>query len=157
IRQVTPGGVMTTVAGSGFFTGSSNPSATGDGGQATAATLNFPTGVAVDSNGNIYISDNGNQRIRKVTKGGVISTYAGTGTAGFSGDNGLATQAQLTNPLGLAVDGAGNLYVADYLNHRIRKITTGGVISTVAGTGTAGFSGDGGPATAAMLRFPRAV
>src|SRR5262249_12717906 len=93
----------------------------------------------------------------KVTKGGVISTYAGTGTAGFSGDNGLATQAQLTNPLGLAVDGAGNLYVADYLNHRIRKITTGGVISTVAGTGTAGFSGDGGPATAAMLRFPRAV
>jgi sugar lactone lactonase YvrE len=151
IRKVTPAGVISTVAGNG------NSGFSGDGGPATSAGLNYPSGVAVDAAGNFYIADFNNNRIRKVTVGGVISTVAGNGTAGFGGDGGYATSAQLRYPYGVAVDAAGNLYIADSSNSRIRKVTSGGVISTVAGNGTYGFSGDGGPAASAGLYYPRGV
>jgi sugar lactone lactonase YvrE len=148
IRKVTPGGVISTVAGNG------NQGYSGDGGPATSAQLYAPYGVAVDAAGNLFIADNGNQRIRKVTPGGVISTVAGNGTGGYRGDGGPATSAQLLYPYGVAVDTAGNLFIADTGNNRVRKVTPGGVISTVAGNGTQGFSGDGGPATSAELHYP---
>ena len=130
----------------------------GDGGLATQAQLNSPSGVAVDASGNIYIADTNNHRIRKFTVGGNISTVAGTGAVGgFSGDGGLATLAQLNSPSGVAVDASG-IYIADTNNHRIRKFTVGGNISTVAGTGAVGgFSGDGGLATLAQLNSPSGV
>ena len=103
----------------------------------------------------LYIADQVNNRVRKVS-GGIITTVAGTGTAGYSGDGGQATSAQLNNPLGVAVDAQGSLYIADYANHRVRKVS-GGIITTVAGTGTAGYSGDGGQATSAQLNFPVGV
>ena len=151
IRKVDSAGVISTVAGSG------TAGFSGDGGAATAAQLNEPYGVAVDSSGNLYIAEWNNNRIRKVNSAGVISTVAGTGTAGFSGDGGAATAAQLSNPQDVALDAAGNLYIADVNNNRIRKVNSAGVISTVAGTGTAGFSGDGGAATSAQLHWPRGV
>ncbi len=129
----------------------------GDGGNAVNAQLNNPQGIAVDLAGNLYIADENNQRIRKVTPAGIITTVAGSSTAGFSGDNGPATSAQLNSPQGVAVDSTGNLYVADSLNSRIRQITPNGAITTIAGTGTAGNSGDGGPATAATLSRPIAL
>jgi PKD repeat protein len=145
VRKVS-GGIITTIAGTG------TAGYSGDGGQATSAQLNYPHSMAVDGQGNVYIADESNQRVRKVS-GGVITTVAGTGTAGFSGDGGQATSAQLNFPEGVAVDGQGNLYIADSSNERIRKVS-GGVITTVAGTGTAGFSGDGGQATSAQLSRP---
>jgi uncharacterized protein (TIGR03437 family) len=148
IRKVTKG-VITTVAGNGA------PGFTGDNVAATGARLNQPHGVAVDSAGNLYIADTKNFRIRKVTNG-VISTVAGNGTYGSSGDNGPATSAELAGPLGLAVDSAGNLYIADGDNSRIRKVWNG-VITTAAGNGTQGFSGDNGPATSAQLNDPSGV
>jgi len=153
IRKVDAAtGVISTVAGTGVV-GSS-----GDGGAATAAQLRNPYGVSIDSAGNLYIADLGNHRIRKVDASGVISTVAGTGVYGFSGDGGAATAAQLANPIAVSVDSAGNLYIADLDNFRIRKVdATTGVINTVAGTGVYGFSGDGGPATAAQLKSPYAV
>ncbi len=151
VRKVTPGGVISTVAGIG--TGGFR----GDGGPATSAMLNYPQGVAVDTAGNLFIADTFNQRVRKVTPGGVISTVAGIGTKGFSGDGGPATSAQLFDSRGVAVDTAGNLFIADTFNQRVRKVTPGGVISTAAGNGTDGFSGDGGPATSAMLDSPSGV
>ncbi len=128
----------------------------GDGGPATEALLNRPYKAAVDGAGNLYVADTGNHRIRKVDAAtGNIATVAGTGVIGFSGDGSLATAAQLNFPLSVAVDGAGNLYVADAYNHRIRKVDAAtGNIATVAGTGAPGFSGDGGPATAAQLNLP---
>ena len=195
---------MTLVAGNG------TPGCSGDNGPATSAQLDYPSGVAVDSAGNLYIADTYNHRIRKVSNG-VITTVAGNGTAGFSGDNGPATSAQLNYPAGVAVDSAGNLYIADtynqphpqglergdhhrggkrdvgfsgdngpatsaelnypdgvavdsagnlYIadtcNNRIRKVSNG-VITTVAGNGTPGFSGDNGPATSAQLNYPDGV
>ncbi len=151
IRKITPSGIISTVAGNG------TAGFSGDGGSATAASLNRPQGVAVDTAGNVFISDQFNHRIRKVTPAGTISTIAGTGTSGFSGDNGPATSARLYYPLGLALDAAGNLYVADTFNQRVRRIAPNGIISTVAGTGSSGFSGDGGPATTASLNFPADV
>ncbi|MGD0798642.1 MAG: Ig-like domain repeat protein, partial [Acidobacteriaceae bacterium] len=151
VRKVTPAGVISTVAGNG--TGGYS----GDGGQATSAELDFPLGVAVDAGGNLYISDNGNNRIRMVTPAGVIFTYAGNGTGGFHGDGGQATSAEINAPRGIAVDIAGNLYIADIGNQRVRKVTQEGLISTVAGNGTAGYSGDGGAATSAELYNPIAV
>jgi trimeric autotransporter adhesin len=148
VRKVS-GGIITTVAGTG------TAGYSGDGGQATSAQLNYPVGVAVDGQGNLYIADQVNQRVRKVS-GGIITTVAGTGTAGYSGDGGQATSAQLDGPRSMAVDGQGNLYIADTSNYRVRKVS-GGIITTVAGTGTAGFSGDGGQATAAQLNFPEGV
>ena len=154
IRKVVKG-VIATVAGGG--------TSLGDNGPASSAQLNDPSGVAVDSAGNLYIADTGNCLIRKVANG-VIGTVAGNGTCGFSGDNGPATSAQLNGPSGVAVDSAGNLYIADTSNNRIRKVSSG-VIATVAGNGTPGFSGnnspasggDGGPATSAMLNGPSGV
>jgi sugar lactone lactonase YvrE len=151
IRKVSPGGTISTVAG----TGSAGYS--GDGGPATSAELREPLGVAVDSSGNLYIADLHNDRIRKVSPGGTISTVAGTGSAGYSGDGGPANRAALRGPHGVAVDSSGNLYIADHYNRRIRKVVPGGMISTVAGNGTWGYSGDGGKATSAQLYFPLGV
>ncbi len=131
--------------------------ALGDGGLATAAQLRDPSGVAVDSAGNLYIADSVNNRIRKVSTSGLITTVAGTGIGGFSGDGGPATAAQLSAPRGVAVDSAGNLYIADSENFRIRKVRSSGIITTVAGNGTSGYSGDGGAATAAQLNQPSGV
>ena len=143
IRKVS-GGTITTVAGNG------KQGFSGDGGLATSASLDLPSGVALDSAGNLYIADLGNCRIRKVS-GGMITTVAGNGEGGFRvGDGVPATSASLTFPEGVAVDPAGNLYIADAGNYRIRKVS-GGTITTVAGNGTRGYSGDGGPATSASL------
>ncbi len=151
VRKVTPSGVISTVAGSG------PEGFAGDGGPATSAKLYFPQGVAVDASGNLFIADTENERIRKVTPDGMISTVAGNGTWGFSGDGGPATAAQLNSPTGVAVDAAGSLFIADQHNLRIRRVTPDGVISTVAGNGAYGFSGDGGPATFARLCSPSGV
>jgi sugar lactone lactonase YvrE len=151
IRKITADGKISTVAGTG------TADFGGDGGPATAAQLNSPYGVAVDSTGVLYVADYDNHRVRKVTADGKISTVAGTGAATFGGDGSQAVSAQLSCPHGVAVDGAGNLYVADYKNHRVRKVTADGKISTVAGTGAADFGGDSGPATAARLNMPLGV
>jgi hypothetical protein len=150
IRKVDTAGIITTVAGSGA-TGWGGGGYGGDGGPATSAVLNFPQGVAVDANGIVYLADTGNHRVRKIAGDGTISTYAGTGVAGFSGDGGVATSAKLSSPSGLAVDPSGNLYIADTGNGSIRKVTTGGTISTVAGSGVEGCIGIGGPATSAQI------
>jgi sugar lactone lactonase YvrE len=152
IRKVDTLGVMTTFAGDG--TGSFG----GDNGPATSAQLFGPFNVKIDSLGNVYITDTGNNRIRKVNAGGTITTFAGTGTASFSGDGGAATSATFNTPIGLAIDGADNLYVTDYSNGAVRKIASGtGIITTVAGTGANGYGGDNGLATSAQLNSPRAV
>ncbi|MFF5480003.1 RICIN domain-containing protein [Streptomyces sp. NPDC012935] len=148
VRKVAVDGTISTVAGMG------TAGFGGDGGPATAARLNLPMGVAVDSAGSLYIAEYHNNRVRKVAADGTISTVAGMGTAGFKGDGGPAVSAQLNRPHGVAVDGAGDLYIADHSNHRVRKVASDGTISTVAGTGAAGFGGDGGPATAARLNIP---
>jgi uncharacterized protein YjiK len=151
VRKVSTSGTITTVAGNGSYGFS------GDGGPATNASLSYPTGVAVDAAGNLYIADRNNSRVRRVSTSGTITTFAGTGMFGFSGDGGPATGAMLHNPYGVAVDTAGNLYIADTYNSRVRKVSSSGTITTVAGNGTSGFSGDGGPATSARLRDPQGV
>ena len=125
----------------------------GDGGPASSALLNGPTGLAVDDRGDLYIADSGNNRIREVTPDGIISTVAGTGVAGFLGDGGPASLASLDQPTGLAVDDQGDLLVADTANNRVREIASGR-ISTIAGTGLSAFGGDGGPAMRASLDRP---
>jgi len=129
----------------------------GDGGPATAAQIGSIQGVAVDAKGDLFLSDTNNNRVRRVDTGGIITTIAGTGTAGFSGDGGPAGSAQLNLPYGLAVDAAGNLYIADLGNNRVRKVSPDGIIVTIAGTGVEGYSGDGGQANAAQLYTPRDV
>ena len=143
----TPG-IMTTVAGNG------SAGYIGDGYAATQAKLSYSYGVALDSAGNFFIADTNNSVVRKVDTNGIITTVAGTGTAGYSGDGFAAISAQISIPYGVTVDSAGNLYIADTYNHRIRVVSSLGVITTVAGTGTAGYSGDNGPAVAAELNFP---
>jgi sugar lactone lactonase YvrE len=151
VRKITAGGTISTFAGTGVL------GYTGDGGPAASAELYDPEGLALDSAGNLYIADWGDHVVRKVNTGGVISTVAGDNALGYSGDGGLATSAQLDEPLGVAVDGSGNLYIADTGNSVIRMVNTAGIISTVAGNHTPGYSGDGGPATAASFDFPNAV
>jgi sugar lactone lactonase YvrE len=143
-------GVITTVAGTG------RSGFSGDGGIATAAQLSYPWGVAVNTTGDLLITDNQNHRIRRIDANtGIITTVAGTGQPGFSGEGGLASSAMLSSPFGIAVDPVGNLIIADTGNYRIRKVDAKtGIITTVAGTGTSGFSGDNGPATAASFAFP---
>jgi len=151
VRRVTPQGVISTVAGNGL--GSSS----GDGGPAASASINSPHGVATDASGNLYVAEDAGARIRKVTPQGIISTVAGNGVQGFSGDGGSATSASLLDPIDVTVDSSGNLYIADGFGSRVRKVTAQGVISTVAGDGIAGFSGDGGLATTAELHYPNGV
>lgn len=147
VRKVV-NGTINTVVGNGS-TGYS-----GDGSSAVNATLNAPAGLAIDSSGNLYISDYSNNVVRKVTVGGIISTVAGNGSQGYSGDGGLATSAQLNGPLGLALDASGNLYIADSGNYVVRVVSATGGIATYAGTGTLGYSGDGGPGMSANLASP---
>jgi len=151
VRVVSPAGVINTFAGTGA------QGFSGDGGAATSAQLDSPAGVAVDSSNNVYIADTHNSRIREVLAStGVINTIAGTGAVGFAGDGGAATSAVLNYPTAVAVDSAGNVYIADTNNHRIREIKSG-TINTVAGDGEQFYSGDGGLATAAGLDSPNGV
>ncbi|MDN3297266.1 SMP-30/gluconolactonase/LRE family protein, partial [Streptomyces ficellus] len=151
VRKVTADGTISTIAGTG------TAGYRGDDGPATSAQLNWPRDVAVDGAGTVYIVDSSNNRVRRIAADGTISTVAGTGKAGFGGDGGLATSAQLNVPFGLAVDSTGALYIAEYNSHRVRRITADGKITTVAGTGTAGSKGDGGPAVSAQLNRPQAL
>ena len=152
IRKVDIGtGLISTIGGTGV------QGYGGDGGAATAALLDTPSGIAVDSGGNVIFSDTVNQRIRKITPGGTISTVAGTGAGGFAGDDGPATDAKIKSPHGIAIDDSDNIYFADTDNSRIRKFTDGGTITTVAGIGQAGYSGDGGFATSAKINKPKGL
>ncbi|GFN31344.1 NHL domain-containing protein [Paenibacillus xylaniclasticus] len=148
IRKVDADGMISTVAGTGVAGFS------GDGGSALSAQLSEPTDVLMDGGGNLYIADTMNNRIRKVDTSGNISTVAGTAGIGYNGDEKPATEAQLNMPTGLAMDAAGNLLIADSGNSRVRMVNTAGVISTIAGTDTPGYSGDGGLATNAKLNQP---
>jgi hypothetical protein len=151
---VSPTGIISTVAG----TYESYGGFAGDGGPATSAELSGPSAVLLSSEGDVYIADTDNCRIRKVDHAtGVITTWAGTGAPGSSGDGGPATGAQLSAPNDLAMDAAGNLYVAELGGYRIRRISPAGVISTVAGTGASGFSGDNGAAASAQLASPLGI
>jgi uncharacterized protein (TIGR03437 family) len=144
---VNPAGVITTAAGGGPL-GPTN----GDGGPATHAVLNAPFALALDASGNLYIGDTTARRVRKVNTAGIITTVAGSGASGFSGDGGPATKAGF-DLTGVAVDGAGNIFISDRSN-RIREVNTAGIINTIAGTGAGGYSGDGGPPGSAMLSNP---
>jgi sugar lactone lactonase YvrE len=151
IRKIDSAGTITTVAGNG------TQNSTGDDGPASLAQFRFPVGVALDRSRNLYIAEADGHRVRKIDQSGHISTVAGTGVAGFSGDGGPATRAQLGVPLGIAVDDSGNLYIADADNNRIRKVDTAGTITSIAGNGVEGFAGDGGLAVAAELSYPEGV
>jgi uncharacterized protein (TIGR03437 family) len=155
VRKVDTSGNITTVAGNGVQ-GSS-----GDGGPAIQASMYVPIRCVVDSKGNLYVTDQSGQKIRMINSSGIISTFAGTGANQgphsiglYSGDGGPATQADLNNPTAITVDSAGNIYFSDQYNQRIRKVDSNGIITTVAGNGSAGYSGDGGPATDASLNYP---
>jgi sugar lactone lactonase YvrE len=151
VRRVDPSGIITTVAGTG------TAGEAGDGGPATSAQLQWPHSVAVDSQGNLYIADSPNHRIRRVDPHGIITTVAGTGRGGYGGDGGPATEARLSDPKGLALDSQGTLYIADTGNSRVRRVDASGIISTVAGNGEVGGAGDGGPASDAQVSHPRSI
>ena len=151
VRRVDYNGIIRTIAGTG------DRDYGGDGGPANEARLTYPRGVAVDGAGNVYIADVANHRIRRVDASGTITTIAGTGEGGYSGDGGPASSARINHPTSVAVDSSGNLYIADDDNHRIRRVDASGTITTIAGTGTRGYGGDGGPAVKARLSFPRVV
>ena len=151
VFKLDSAGNLTRVAGTG------KAGYSGDGGPAVNAQLDSPQGLALDLAGNLYIADQYNQRVRMVSPNGVIATVAGTGVAGYLGDSGPATSAQLNSPQGVAVDSAGNLYIADSGNQRIRRVSANGTITTAAGTGSAGYSGDSGLATSAQLCNPLGV
>ena len=155
VLRLAPDGTLSTIAGTGSVGES------GDGGPATIAQLNNPVDVAVDGAGNLYIAEIYPGRVRKVATNGTITTIAGNGTPGYSGDGGSAINAQVANDLGIAADAAGNVYIADFENNRVRKVTTDGIITTIAGGGCrlspndcTGYLGDGGPATSAQLSGP---
>jgi ribosomal protein S11 len=151
VRRASPAGTITTVAGTG------TAGFSGDGGPATAAEISDPEGVAATADGGFLIADTANNRVRRVSPAGTITTVAGTGTAGFSGDGGPAIAAELDSPEGVAATADGGFLIADTGNNRVRRVSPAGTITTVAGSGTAGFSGDGGPATAAELNGPNEV
>jgi sugar lactone lactonase YvrE len=151
VRKVDTSGIITTVAGTG------TAGEAGDGGPATSARLKWPHSLAVDGHGNLYIADSPNHRIRRVDANGVITTVAGTGRGGYGGDGGPATEARLSDPKGIALDGQGRLYIADTGNSRVRRVDASGIISTVAGNGEVGGAGDGGSATAAQVSHPRSI
>jgi sugar lactone lactonase YvrE len=143
---------IVTIAGNG------TQGYSGDGGNATSAEFYGPCGVAFDSGGNLFIADTYNNRIREISTSGIITTIAGNGTGGYSGDGGAATSAELHAPEGVAIDSYGNIFIADRGNSRIRKvIASTGIITTVAGNGTSGYSGDGGAATSAQLNYAMGV
>lgn len=152
IRRIDPAGRIDTIAGTGIA------GFAGDGGSALNAKFNFPLDVARDGAGNLYVADSGNNRIRKITPNGVITTFAGNGSSGFSGDNGPATQAALNTPYGVAVGPDGSVYIADYTNNRVRRVGPAGcngsgcIITTVAGNGAFNFAGDHGPALNASFK-----
>src|SRR5215469_8838460 len=161
VFQLNQDGIVTRIAGTG------QPGYSGDGGPATSAQLQLesvalapplayyvdppPPGIAVDNGGNVYVADNGNYRVRKISPDGIITTVAGSGTAGFSGDGGPAISAQLSPVSGLAIDAAGNLLIADFSANRIRRVAADGSIATMAGTGDCGLTGDGGAAAMAQI------
>jgi len=147
IRRVGRDGIITTIAGT------NRPGYGGDGRPAALAVLNSPAGIAVGLGDSVFVADTGNNRVRMISANGTISTYAGTGDAGYAGDGDLASQAVLDSPEGLAVDAEGNLYVTDTFNERVRKIDLEGVITTIAGDGAQSYSGDGQPAIQAGLNF----
>ncbi|HXB39478.1 MAG TPA: T9SS type A sorting domain-containing protein [Bacteroidia bacterium] len=152
IRKVNAStGIITTIAGNG------TQGYTGDNGPAISAKLAYPVSMSIDANGNLYFADEVNSVIRKINTSGIITTIAGTGAIGFSGDNGPATSAVLNYPWDAVADAAGNVYIADWQNSRIRKINTSGIITTYAGSSSAGYSGDNGPATSAKLTGPTGV
>jgi uncharacterized protein (TIGR03437 family) len=151
IRAVDSSGILHTVAGAGSY------GASPDGKVAVGATLDDVEGIAVDSQGIVYFSEFANNRVRKVNAQGILGTLAGTGVLGSTGDSGPAASATLWGPWGVALDGKGNIFIADSNNKRIRMVNSAGIITTVAGTGTYGFSGDGGPANAANLSFPDGI
>jgi hypothetical protein len=148
IRKIDANGIISTITGH-LPTGYS-----GDGGPLLAAQFAGIAGITFDNNGNMFIADGGNDVIRKVNVQGIISTVAGNGTAGFSGDGGPATSAQLYSPYAVVFDKAGNMYIPDNVNNRIRKVSTDGTITTFAGTGAKGYTGDGGPAALAAFFYP---
>ncbi len=152
IRKVDLFGIITTIAGTPGTEGYS-----GDGGPATLAMLHQPVDLAVDNAGIIYFADSSGNRVRRIDTNGIITTVAGNGNGGYSGDGGPSSSAQLGTPVSVAFDTANNLYIADSDNFRIRMVTPGGIISTFAGNGTEGFTGDGGPATAATINYPYGV
>jgi hypothetical protein len=151
IRKISPSGIITTIAGTGI------EGSDGDGGPAIAARFGGAYGLAFDGSGNLYFSQIYFSAIRKISANGIISTVAGNLSEGYSGDNGPATKAELNQPEGIAIDSSGNLYIADYSNNRVRRVSPAGVITTVAGNGTCCFGGEGGPAASAQLNFPTSV
>ena len=151
VRKVDTNGIITTIAGNG------TQGYSGDGGPATEAQFASPYDVVLDSSGNLYISEAANYCIRKVDTNGIVTTVVGNGTYGYSGDGGPATEAQISGSSKIAFDAWDNLYICDLYNYRVRKVDTSGIITTVVGNGTEGFSGDGGPATEAALNTPRGI
>lgn len=151
IRRIDPSGVITTIAGTGTY------GFAGDGGPATSANFKAPSSVAIAQNGDIYVADQSNNRVRRFAPGGTITTVAGDGTAAYGGDGGPATAAQLNNPIGVALGPDGSLFIGDLGNNRVRRVSPAGTITTVAGTGVRSSTGDGGPATAATLDNPNGL
>jgi sugar lactone lactonase YvrE len=148
VRKISTSGIITSIAGNGL------QGYSGDGGQATAAEFWVLSDIKLDASGNIYIVDSGNHRIRVINSLGIVTTIAGNGTAGYSGDGGQATAAELGWLDNMAIDHSGNIYITDWSNSVVREVNASGIITTFAGTGIGGFSGDGGPATAAKLNSP---